>query len=123
MAIPTQKMHHFRNTHKRNLSASRQDLQSIAETLMHPSLQKSTYSLYKQYHTYFDQLMESIHHQPIPTVENILLMVANMHSKNYSNRYISRLINSLHYHRNMSSSPDEILPNPQVKIALVNIHK
>ena len=38
-------------------------------------------------------------------------------------RYISRLITSLRYHRNMSANPDLILSDPQIKLALANIHQ
>ena len=115
--------HHHGHTHCRDLSNSKLELQTIAASLVRPSIQKSTYALYATYHSYFDQLMTSIQHKPTPTVENILLMIADMLSKNYSSRYISGLITSLRYHRNMSAKPDLILSNPQIKLALANIHQ
>ena len=43
--IPSREPHQFGNNQKQNLSASKEELQHIASTLMHPSLQKSTYAL------------------------------------------------------------------------------
>ena len=67
--------------------------------------------------------MDSINHQPIPTVDNVLLLIADMLSKEYSNNYISRLINSQRYHKNMATNPNEVLSHPKLKIALSNIYK
>ena len=123
VSLPSCNRHRHGHTHCRDLSNSKLELQSIAASLIHPSIQKSTYALYATYHSYFDQLMMSIQHKPTPTVENILLMIADMLSKNYSSRYISGLITSLRYHRNMSANPDLILSDPQIKLALANIHQ
>ena len=95
IAVLSQRKHKAPHAQKRNFSATSHDLKAIAASLTQPTLQKSTYVLYKNYHSYFDQLMNSINHQPIPTVNNILLMIADMLSKDYSNNYTSRLINSL----------------------------
>ena len=123
VSLPSCNRHCHRWTQCRDLSNSKLELQTITALLVHPGIQKSTYALYATYHSYFDQLMMSIQHKPTPTVENILLMIADMLSKNYSSRYISGLITSLKYHRNMSANPDLILSNPQIKLALANIHQ
>ena len=123
VSLPSHNRHCHRQTQCRDVSNSKLELQTIAASLIHPSIQKSTYALYATYHSYFDQLMTSIKHKPTPTVENILLMIADMLSKNYSSRYISGLITSLRYHRNMSANPDLILSDPQIKLALANIHQ
>ena len=123
VSLPSRNRHHHGQTQCRDLSNSKLELQTIAASLVHPSIQKSTYALYATYHSYFDQLMTSIQHTPTPTVENILLMIADMLSKNHSSRYISGLITSLRYHRNMSANPDLILSDPQIKLALANIHQ
>ena len=81
IVVPSQKKYKVHNAHKRNLSATSHDLKTIMVSLMQPTLQKSTYVLYKNYHSYFDQLLNSINHQPLPTVDNILLMIADMLSK------------------------------------------
>ena len=123
VSLPSRNRHCHGQTQCRDLSNSKLELQTIAASLVHPSIQKSTYALYATYHSYFDQLMMSIQHKPTPTVENILLMIADMLSKNYSSRYISGLITSLRYHRNMSANTDLILSDPQIKLALANVHQ
>ena len=123
VSLPSCNRHHHGHIHCRDLSNSKKELQTITASLVHPSIQKSTYALYATYHSYFDQLMTSIQHKPTPTVENILLMIVDILFKNYSSRYISRLITSLRYHRNMSANLDLILSDPQIKLALANIHQ
>ena len=123
VSLPSCNRHRHEQTQCRDLSNSKLELQTIAASLVHPSIQKSTYALYATYHSYFDQLMTSMQHKLTPTVENSLLMIADMLSKNYSSRYISVLITSLRYHRNMSANPDLILSNLQIKLALANVHQ
>ena len=68
---------------------------TIDNQLLKNPLKKSTQDMYQSYHRYFDDLMDSVNCKQIPTVDNILVLIADMVQKKYSAGYIVKTVGGL----------------------------
>ena len=95
----------------------------INNELLKNPLKKSMQDMYQSYHRYFDDLMDSLNRQQIPTVDNVLVLIADMVQKKYSAGYTVKTVGGLRHHCNMAEAPDIVFENDKIKLALANMKK
>ena len=67
--------------------------------------------------------MDSVNREQILTVDNVLVLIADMVQKKYSAGYIVKTVGSLRHHRNMAEAPEIVFENEKIKLALANVNK
>ena len=103
------------------------DLEQIlaekVKTLKRPPISVLTIQQNNTHHKYFNNLMDHLGKEAVPTVATALELIADMDMHNYSTRYIGRAVSALKVHPNISMDPDELTFHPDVKAALQNVKK
>ena len=103
------------------------DLEEIlaekVKMLKRPPISVLTIQQHNIHHKYFNNLMDNLGKEAVPTVATALELIADMDMHNYSTLYIGRAVSTLKVHPKISMDPDELTFHPDIKAALQNIRK
>ena len=83
----------------------------------------STQRQHAIHHRYFDALMKRLKLKPIPTVNTVLRLIADMDINQYSSRYIGCAVSAMKTHRKLNMDGDELTTSRAIKDALANVRK